>query len=141
MGMSDYLELQVINHMLRTTPWTRPTTIAISLHVSDPGDTTAGAAASEVANANGYARATRAQGDANWAAPGTTGLSDNTGVITFNAPTGSGWGTVGWVGLWDNAGYGLGNFLMGAPLVTAKTINGGDAAPTFPTGTFDVVFT
>ena len=94
MGMSDYLELQVITHMLRTTSWTRPTTIAIALHMSDPGDTTAGAAATEVANANGYARATRAQGDANWAAPGTTGLSDNTGRHHVYCPD--------WIGVGDS---------------------------------------
>ena len=54
--MSDYLETQIRTHLLRTASWTKPTVIAISPHLSDPRETTAGAAATEVANANGDAR-------------------------------------------------------------------------------------
>jgi hypothetical protein len=142
MGMSDYLETQILTHMLRTGSWVKPATIAVSLHIGDPGDTTAGAIANEVANANGYARVDRgAPLDSKWTAPGTTGLSDNTAAVTFNAPTGAGWGTVTHVALWDNATYGGGNLLISGPLGTPKTVNGGDAAPNFPIGALDALLT
>lgn len=141
MGMSDYLEVQIRTHMLRTGSWTKPAVIAVALHTSDPGDTTAGAAATEVANANAYARVARNPLDANWTLGATDGISDNTAIITFPAPTGSGWGLITHVALWDNATYGLGNLLMTGALATSKTVNGGDAAPNFPIGVLDVVLT
>jgi hypothetical protein len=80
----------------------------------------------------------RNPGDAAWTLGLTDGTSDNIAAITFPAPTGN-WGTATHFALWDSATYGAGNLLASGILTTAKTINSGDAAPTFPIGTLDIV--
>lgn len=85
-----------------------------------------------------YARAQLDPTDANWnAASGGNGLTDNAAVITFPAPTAN-WGVVTHVGVFDRATGG--NLLFHGALTTSKTINNGDAAPTFPAGSFDLTW-
>lgn len=127
---SDYLEVQIGNVLLRTQVAWKPAAIAVSLHTANPTDVTATAAANEVANSGGYARVAVTQADANWNAPTTSGIFTNAGTITFPAPTGN-WGVVTHFGVWDSATYGAGNLLFYGALTTPKTINNGDAAPSF----------
>ena len=134
---SNYLEVQIGNLLLRTQVAWKPPAIAVSLHTADPTDVTATAAANEVANSGGYARVAVSQLDANWNAPTTTGLFDNVNAITFPSPSGD-WGVVTHFAVWDSATYGAGNLLFYGALGTSKTINNGDAAPSFPAGDLDL---
>jgi hypothetical protein len=132
--MSDYLEGQIRAHVFRTATFTKPTVIAISLHTADPGET----GASEVSG-GAYARVTRNPLDANWtAASATDGLTDNAAAVTFPAPVGANWGVITHFGVWDAAS--AGNYLTRGPVTPNKTVNDGDAAPSFAIGALDIVF-
>jgi hypothetical protein len=139
-GMSDYLEGQIRAHVFRTASYTKPTVLAISLHTADPTDVTATANANEVANAGSYARVARNPLDANWtAASATDGITTNAATITFPAPTAN-WGVVTHLGIYDSSAYGGGNLLFSGALTTPKTINNGDAAPSFAIGSLAITF-
>lgn len=126
--LSDYLEGEILKHLLRTGSWTKPTTIAIALCTSAPVDSDTGAlAGKEVANSNAYARQTLNPLDANWAAPsGGNGLSDNLAAITFPVATPSGWGTITHVAIVDSATHGAGNLLLHGALSVSKVVGAGD---------------
>ena len=59
---------------------------------------------------------------------GTTGTTRNQAAITFPAPTAN-WGTVTGAGIYDAASGG--NLLIYSTLTASKTVNNGDAAPSF----------
>lgn len=127
MGASDYLEDLIRKQLMRTGTWTKDTTRYVSLHTGDPGDT----GVSEVTGGS-YARVQRDASDANWSAgTATDGLTSNVGAITFPSPTAN-WGTATHFGIWDAVSGG--NFLASGALTIAKTINNGDAAPSFGAG-------
>ena len=126
---SDYLEDKIRTHLMRSGTWAKDTARWVSLHTADPGDT----GASEVGAVGSYGRVQRDASDANWSAgTATDGLTSNVATITFPAPTAPGWGVATHCGVWD-APTG-GNFIGGGALTTPKTINGGDAAPSFGPG-------
>lgn len=119
MSASNYLELELLDHVLGGADYSRPATVYISLHTADPGET----GASEVASSNGYARASFTNNATNW--PAASGGSKSNGTaITFGTPSGAGWGTVTHFGIWDASS--TGNFLFGGALATSKAINSGD---------------
>jgi hypothetical protein len=91
-----------------------PTTLFVSLHISDPDDTAAIAIAAEVSSSGtGYLRAARAPDinpstNTSWNAVATSGTAQvitNAADIVFAAATGS-WGTIGFFGLWSVASAG-----------------------------------
>lgn len=132
--MSDYLEVNLRKHIFRTGSYTKPSALYVSLHTADPTDDGTGA---EVSGGS-YARVQRDPLDANWTgASSTDGLTDNAAAITFPSPTGN-WGVVTHFGIWDASTSG--NLLIHGALTTPKTINNGDAAPSFATGALDVTF-
>lgn len=114
-----------------------PTNIYVGLFTVAPTDSTAG---TEVSGGS-YARVAVASSLANWAgtqgagttvaSSGTTGTTSNNGTVTFPAPTAS-WGTVVAAGLFDSTSGGT--LLAYGALGTNKTINNGDAAPSFAAG-------
>jgi len=71
------------------------------------------------------------------ASSGTGGVTSNNGSITFPSPSAS-WGTVTHFGIWD-ASTG-GNLLFHGALTTSKTINNGDAAPSFAAAALTLTF-
>lgn len=90
----------------------------------------------------GYARVNLAASLANWAgtqaaastvtSSGTSGTSSNNGTITFGSPTSNwanGLAAVGAYAVYDQLTGG--NQLFFAPLTVPKTVNSGDAAPSF----------
>lgn len=135
-NLSDYLENQIIDWLFRgqAAP-TLPTNLFIGLFTVSPADAGGG---TEVAGGS-YARASVARSLANFAgtqgagttvaSTGTGGVTSNNGTITFAAPTAN-WGSVVALGIFDATTGG--NLLAWAPLTQAKTVNNGDAAPTFP---------
>ena len=125
--MSDYLEGQIIDHIFRTSSFTKPTTIAIALCTAATSDSDTGSTITEVANANGYARQTLNPLDANWAAPtGGDGLTSNSSTITFGPASGGNWGTVTHVAIVDSSTHGAGNMLVHGSLDSSAIVNDGD---------------
>lgn len=140
-AMSDYLENGLINHILRTSSFSKPSTLAIALLTTaaidaDTGQFTTGTGI-EVPNANAYARQTNNPLDANWAAPSAgNGQSSNLGAITFPTATGS-WGTIVASAIVDNATHDAGNMLFHGVNVAAKVIGLNDVFA-FPIGNLKV---
>lgn len=123
-GMSSYLETALLNHILRSTSYTAPTTIAVALCTSSLTSADTTLSGKEVANSNGYARQTVGPGTSIWAAP-SAGATSNNNTITFGPATGS-WGTVTYVAICDSATYNGGNMLFFGALASSKTVGSGD---------------
>lgn len=123
-AMSDYLENEILDHILGTGAYTMPTTVYVGLSTASFNDDNSG---TELTG-NGYARVSATFSAA---ASGTT--SNNAG-IEFSAATGS-WGSVSHFGLFD-ASTG-GNLLIHGAFTTAKTVASGDILK-IATGDLDI---
>ena len=142
-AMSDYLENKLVDLTLRGQAFTAPATLYFSLHTTSTTDAGGG---TEVTGGS-YARKAVTASLANFAgtqaaasttaSSGTGGVTSNNGLIDFPAPTGN-WGTVTHWAVWD-ASTG-GNMLFHGALTTAKTINNGDAAPSFAAAALTLTF-
>ena len=131
---SDYLENKLIDWFLRGQAFTPPATVYVALFTAAPSDSGGG---TEVTGGS-YARVAVTSSLANWAgtqgagttvaSTGTGGTTSNNNTITFPAPTAN-WGTVTHFALFDASTSG--NMLVWSALGTSKTINNGDAAPSF----------
>ena len=132
--MSDYLESQLGNLLLRTQTAWKPTAIYVALFTAAPSDSGGG---TEVSGGS-YARVQVTQLDANWNAPtGGNGLFTNVNSITFATPSAN-WGTITHMGIFDAVT--AGNLLIWGALTTSKTVNNGDPAPSFPATTLAITF-
>ncbi len=137
-AMSNYLENALVDAFLRGQAFTMPATVYIALETAAGSDTGCGTEVSGGA----YARATVTSSLANWAgtqsagstvaSSGTGGTTSNNSPITFPAPSGANWGTV--VGFCAMSASTAGNTYFRANLTTSKTVNNGDAAPSFAAG-------
>lgn len=133
-AMSDYLENKLIDYVLRGQAYTTPTTVYVGLFTSACTDAGGG---TEVTGGS-YARVAVTSSLTSWAgtqaaasttaSTGTSGTTSNNSSITFPAPTAN-WGTITYVCVFDAAS--AGNLLFYTALTTAKTVNNGDAAPSF----------
>lgn len=143
-AMSDFMENKILDWLFRAqaigitgasaAAGTGPTALFVGLLTAVPTDSTAG---TEVAGGS-YARQSVTSALANWAgtqaaastvaSSGATGTTSNNGVITFPAPTAN-WGVVTSFGIYDAVT--AGNLLVYGTLTVNKTINNGDAAPSF----------
>ena len=140
-NMTDYLENKIDDWLFRGQPFTPPATKYIGLFTAAPTDAGGG---TEVSG-GGYARVAIADSLADWAgtqAAGSTTASTGTGgtvsnnvPITFPAPTAA-WGSIVAFGIFDALTGG--NLLFYADLTTPKTVNSGDAAPSFGNGALTV---
>jgi hypothetical protein len=128
-ALTNAAEDEVIKHIFRTGSWTKPTTLYVALFTAAPGEAGGG---TEVTGGS-YARVASTPGDANWAATvGGDGTTSNLAAITFPAPTAD-WGqATHWGIFFDEAT--AGTLRIYAALTTPKTINNGDAAPSFGVG-------
>jgi hypothetical protein len=111
--MSNHLENELYDHVLRNASYTSPTNIYVSLHTADPTDAGTG---TEVSGGS-YARTAVTMG-----AP-TNGSGTNSVDVQFPQATGD-WGTVTHIGIWDATS--AGNMLFHTPLDTSKNITTGD---------------
>ena len=133
-NMSDFLEVELRKHIFRTGSMTKPAALWVSLHTANPTDAGGG---TEVSGGS-YARVQRDPGDANWSAPDAVGgLTANLAAITFPSPSAN-WGLITHVGVFDAAT--VGNLICYATLTVAKTVNSGDAAPSFLTASLSFTF-
>ncbi|HET8689211.1 MAG TPA: hypothetical protein VFM18_21580 [Methanosarcina sp.] len=148
-AMSDFLENKLIDFLFRgqalgitgasAAAGTGPTTLYFGLYTGNPTDAGGG---TEVTGGS-YARVAVTSSLANWAgtqsagstvaSSGTGGTTSNNAAITFPAPTAN-WGTITGVGVFDAASGG--NLLLWSALTTSKTVNNGDAAPSFAASAF-----
>ena len=110
---SDYLENKVLDHVLRNTSYTSPTTVYVGLYTSNPTDTNSG---TEVTGGS-YARQSLSVSAA------SGGIVTSSADVTFPQCTVL-WGSVGFIGILDAVTSG--NLLMHTALTTAKTIDVGD---------------
>lgn len=111
---TDYLEDAILNHVLRNTAYSSPTTIYVALFTTLPADDGTGGV--EVTGGS-YARQS-----VTFAAP-SGGSVANSGAVTFPTATAS-WGTVLGMGLFDAVSGG--NLLYFGALATSKTVDNGD---------------
>lgn len=127
-------EQTVLNGLFRTTgAFTGRPSMYLGLFTACP-NAADGTGGTEVSTTNtAYGRTTLTLADANWyAATGTSpAATKNTGTLTLSwTPSGSALPvTVTCWGIWSAAS--AGNLLLWGTLTTNKTINAGDAAPTF----------
>lgn len=137
-ALSDYLENKLIDALLRGQSYTMPATTYVALFTTNDND--ANSSAVEVSGGS-YARVAVTSSLANWAgtqsagsttaSSGTGGTTSNNNAITFPAPTAN-WGTITGFGVFDASSSG--NLLFYGALTTNKTVNNGDAAPSFAAG-------
>lgn len=111
--LSNYLENQLLDHVLRNVSYTSPTTVYVGLYTSDPGDDNSGTEVSGGSYARQVLSVTTASG----------GIVTSSADVTFPQATGS-WGTVSHIGLLD--ALTSGNLLMHTPLTTSRAIESGD---------------
>lgn len=112
-AMSDYLENEILDHILRNAAYTPASTVYIGLSTGSFNDDNSGTELS----GSGYAR----QSIAFDAASG--GATDNTSAVDFPTATGS-WGSVSHYGLFDASSSG--NLLIHGAFSAAKTVGSGD---------------
>jgi len=127
-SLSNWLELELLDHVLKTGAYTVPTNIYIALSTADPGDDEAGIAEPV---AMGYARVVMNAWDV-----ATARATENTNIITFAQATGN-WTTITHWAIYDAITGG--NFLAHGDFTTSK------AAPLgtnlwIAAGDIDVVF-
>ena len=143
-AMSDYLENKLIDFVFRGQTFTPSTNTWVGLLTANTnlGITQDANTGSNVVEVSGgaYARVRIAASNTEWSATqsstttlaassGISGTTYNINAITFPVPTGADWGVIKAFGLFDAATGG--NMLFYGNLTTPKTVNNGDAAPTF----------
>lgn len=136
-ALTDYAENKLVDALIRGQAIGAPATWYVALYTTCPTDSTSG---TEVSGGS-YARVAVTAGLTQWAgtqsagsttaSSGTNGTTSNNATITFPAPTAN-WGTVTCWGLTDAST--AGNIWVYSSLTTSKTINNGDAAPSFAAG-------
>lgn len=117
---SDYLENQILDHILGGPDYTRPATVYIALFTAAPNDAGGG---TEVTGGD-YARVAVTNNATQWPAASGGGKA-NGEDITFPTATAS-WGTVVAFAIFDDPT--AGNMLFWSTLSVNKTITTGDSA-------------
>lgn len=119
--MSDFLENELLDHVLSAATYTAPATLYYGLDQTTTVDADTGSTITEPSG-NNYSRASHTNNATNWPAA-SSGSKSNGTAISFPVPSGS-WGTVTDIGILDAAT--LGNLLLYTPLDTARVISGGE---------------
>lgn len=138
MTISNYLENNLIDWLLRGQAFTPPATVYVALFTAAPSDAGGG---TEVTG-GAYARGSLACSLANFAgtqgegttevSSGTSGVTSNNSAITYPTPSAN-WGICTHFGVFDAVTGG--NLLFYGPLGVTRTISNGDPAPSFPVST------
>lgn len=112
-AMSDYLENEILDHILGTGSYTMPSAVYVGLSTGSFNDDNSG---TELTG-NNYSRKAITFGAA------SSGTASNNAAVEFDAATGS-WGTVSHFGIFDAAS--AGNLLIHGSLTASKVIETGD---------------
>jgi len=123
MSYSDYLELELLDHVTGIGAYTAPATIYVKLHTGDPGeDCTANAATETTRKAS------------SWTGPASAGAVSTDADITWtNVSTTE---TYSYASLWDAST--AGNALGSGALAASKAVTAGD---TFTVSSGDLTLT
>lgn len=132
MSASNFLELEILDHILSAATYTPPATVFIALHTADPTET---GAVGEVPTTNNYSRLSITNNVTNWPAA-SAGSKSNGTLFTFATPGVGGWGLVTHFSIWDAVTAGNCLFVSSA-LAIPKNINQNDVV-TFGIGTLTV---
>ena len=108
-AISDFLENELIDHVLRNAAYTSPVTVYLALFTDDPTDADTG---TEVSGGS-YARQSVA-----FDAP-TNGTTQNSATITFPTATAD-WGLITHAGIYDAVS--VGNLLFHAKLALSQQV-------------------
>lgn len=140
-SLTNFAENKLVDHIFRAQASGIPASWYVGLDTVACDETGAG---TEVSGGS-YARVAVTSNLTNWAgtqsagstvaSSGTGGTTSNNVALTFPAPTAN-WGVVNSVRIWDAAS--AGNAWICFNLAAAKTINNGDAAPSFAAGALTV---
>lgn len=130
-SFSDFLELELLDHVFGNAAYTAPGTLYIGLFTAAPSDSGGG---TEVSGGS-YARQSVTNNATNFPAASAGAKSNGTVIQWAAAPTAN-WGTVVAFGIFDAVT--AGNLLGWATLTTNRTINSGDGAPKFAIGDLDI---
>ena len=126
---SNFLENELLDHVLGAAAYTAPATVYIALFTAAPTDAGGG---TEVSGGS-YARVSVTNNDTNWPAA-ASGVKNNGAEITF--PTASAnWGTIVAMGIFDAASGG--NLLFWGDLSQNVVIDTSDTF-TFPIGNVEI---
>ena len=125
--LSNFLENELMDHILRNLAYTSPTTVYVALFTDDPTDADSGTEVSGGSYAREAVGAT-----SGWA--GSGGATDNAADVDFGTATAN-WGTVTHTAVMDAAT--AGNMLFHGALTASKTVNNGDSFK-FAIGALDV---
>jgi hypothetical protein len=132
MSASNYLELELLDHLLGVGAYSAPTTY-VALCTADPTDAGTGASMNELPDSDGYARVATAGCFGTAAASGSIA---NDAAVTFAAASGD-WTEVTHFAILDSGTHGAGNMLLYGALTTPKTVTSGDT-PRFPIGSLTI---
>jgi hypothetical protein len=132
-SFSDYLELELLDHVFGNAAYTAPATLYIALFTVAPND--AGSGGTEVTGGS-YARKAVTNNATNFPAA-VAGAKSNGVAITFAQATAS-WGTVAAFAIYDDLTGG--NMLGWADLSASVAVASGDTA-TFAIGDLDITLT
>jgi len=127
-SLSNYVEDEVLDHVLKTGDWTQPAALYVALSTADPTDDASGITEP---SGNGYARVSHAAWDT-----AASRATENTGTISFPEASGA-WGTITHFFVSDAST--AGNMIAHGALSASKTIGAGDNA-SFQDGAIDVSF-
>lgn len=119
MSASDYLELELLDHVFGAAAYSAPANVYFSLHSADPGED-----GSNELSGNNYARVQKTNNKTTFTVA-AAGQVDNDVEIAFPAASGD-WSEATHFGVWDGAG--ADNFLVGGALDDPKTVQDGDTA-------------
>lgn len=129
-ALSDYLENELLDHIVGAASFTPPANLFFAAFTTDPTDAGTGTEAS----GGSYARVSVTNNLTNFPAA-SAGSKSNANAITFPEATAS-WGTISHVGIYDAST--AGNLLWHGALTTSKAIGSGDTL-SFAAG--DLTFT
>ena len=124
MSFTDYLENELLDHILNDGAWTAPTNPYVGLSTTTPTEAADGDGGGNFTEPSGGAYARVSTSAATWDAA-AAGSKDNGSAITFVQATAS-WGTVTHFGIFDAATSG--NCLLTATLTASRTVGNGDTA-------------
>ena len=128
-SFSDYLEIEILDHIFKVGAYTVPTNLYVALLKSTPDDTNTGATLPGEISGGSYVRKLHNSWDA--AAGGAT---ENTGALTFAQATAA-WGVATHFAVVDKTT--AGNVMGWGALNTTKNVQSGDTAE-FADGALDV---
>jgi len=118
-SFSDYLEDEVLDHVLGAGVFTPPGAVYVALSRADPTDTGSGM---DEPSGDGYSRVAVTNNLTEWPAS-VAGSKSNANPVLFSEATGA-WGTISHFAIFDDPT--AGNMLMYSALAVPKAITSGD---------------